>query len=119
MDDRGQTTRKWRILRILSWVSLPLLLVALLASIWVSGSVVVLDETAGVQQAWLTNQSGFEQRLTGPWGDRFFGIPKLEGEIELRCRDGAVLRAGYVGPGLHTWIKVLGPSPCQDVVILP
>jgi hypothetical protein len=105
-------------LRILRWVFLPLILAALLAGAWLQGSVVVLDETAGVDQAWLTNRSGAEQRLSGPWGGRFFGIPSVEGTIELRCRDSAVRPDVYVGPHLHTWIKVVGPSPCQDVVVL-
>lgn len=105
-------------MRILRWVFLPLILATLLAGAWLQGSVVVLDETAGVDQAWLTNGSGAEQRLSGPWGGRFFGIPSVEGTIELRCRDSTVRPDVYVGPHLHTWIKVVGPSPCQDVVVL-
>ena len=105
-------------MRVLSWVVLPPLLLALVAGAWMSGSVLVLDETAGVDQAWLTNGTGAKQRLNGPWAGRFFGIPSVEGTIELRCRDSMVRPDVYVGPHLHTWIKVVGPSPCQDVVVI-
>lgn len=44
-------------------------------------------------------------------GGLFVAIPRLEGTIEIECRDGARGQEGYVTGSLHTWVKVEGTCP--------
>ena len=84
--------------------------------LWLSGSAVVVDETGGVQSAVLTDGHGVEQPLHKLWKGRFYGIPSLEGTIEVRCANGVRKQWGYVTPHLHTKIRLVGDAPCARVV---
>jgi len=81
-----------------------------------AGSAVVIDETASVSSAVVTNNGGSEQPLRRLWGGYFFAIPELEGTIEIRCRNGGRKQWGYVTGNVHTKIKVVGQTPCARVV---
>lgn len=81
-----------------------------------AGSAVVSDETGGVASAAIVDGHGREQPLRRLWSGHFYAIPDMEGEIEVRCRDGARKQAGYVTPHLHTRIRVVGPTRCAELV---
>ena len=87
----------------------------LLIGFWIAGSVVVVDKTGEVASAVATTGS-YEQPLWHLPGGFFVGIPRLEGTIEVRCRDGTSRQMGYVTGHMHTWVKVVGDVPCAHVV---
>lgn len=90
--------------------------VAVAGYLFVAGSAVVIDETGGVQSAVITNSDGKEQRLHKLGGGYFYVAPELEGEIQVRCRSGERKSWGYVSPGIHSIIRVVGDSPCARLV---
>jgi hypothetical protein len=57
-----------------------------------------------------------EQALLRLPGGLFFAVPRLEGTIEVRCRNGARVRFGYVTGGMQTSVRVSGPVPCARIV---
>jgi hypothetical protein len=80
-----------------------ILLLSVAAFFWLSGSVVVIDETRGVQTAVITNSGGSEQELHRLWSGFFYAIPRMEGTIEVP---------------LHRWhTETMGlrnrPHPCE------
>jgi hypothetical protein len=91
--------------------------IVLLAYAYVTllGSAIVIDETGGVESAVVTNDER-EQPLRELWSGYFFAFPELEGELEVRCRNGETKRAGYVTAGLRTKIRVVGDPPCAHIV---
>lgn len=82
----------------------------------VAGSAVVVDETDGVESAFIVTGDGREQRLYRLWPGYFYAIPQLEGSIEVRCRDGTRKEWGYVTGNMHTKIWVVGDTPCAQIV---
>ena len=97
---------------------LGVLAIALMAFayLWLEGSAVVVDETGGVASAVISNGAGREHRLRQLWSGYFYALPRLEGAIEVRCRDGSTKRAGYVTRHQHTRIRVVGDVPCSGLV---
>ena len=83
--------------------------------LWVSGSVMVFDDTGDVVEAVATDDRS-EQRLYRLPGGTFYAMPRVEGEIEVRCRDGSKHRAGYVTRHFHTWVRV--EVPCGKLIEL-
>ena len=84
---------------------------------WLAGSAVVVDETNGVESAYITTSSGgSEQPLHKLWSGYFYAIPQLEGTIEVRCRDGTRKGWGYVTGHVNTKIRVVGDAPCARLV---
>ena len=88
---------------------------AAIAYFWIAGSAVVVDETGGVESAYVVTGGGREQRLTRMWGGYFYAIPRLEGTIQVRCHDGSTKEAGYVTGHIHTKIRIVGDTPCARV----
>lgn len=87
-----------------------------LTYIWLAGSATVVDETGGVESAFITTSDGREQPLYRLWTGYFYAIPRLEGTIEVRCRDGTRKSRGYVTGHLNTKIRVVGDTPCARLV---
>lgn len=83
---------------------------------WLAGSAVVLDETNGVERAFITTSSGSKQPLHKLWSGYFYAIPQLEGTIEVRCRGGTRKSWGYVTGHMNTKIRVVGDKPCARLV---
>ena len=71
----------------------------------IAGSVVVVDRTGEVVEAVATNDL-VEQPLFRLPGGTFYAIPEVEGEVEIRCRDGRKHRWGYVTGHSHTRLEV-------------
>jgi hypothetical protein len=91
--------------------------IALLGGAYISlaGSAVVVDETDGVESAFIVNGEQ-EQPLHELWSGYFYAIPEMEGSIEVRCRDGTRKSWGYVGAHIHEKLWVIGETPCAQVV---
>ncbi|TCK31496.1 hypothetical protein EV667_1606 [Ancylobacter aquaticus] len=106
-------TLLYRLLLGLTGATLFLLVWAFL---WISGWVIVIDETDGVETAVITNSTGAEQKLFRLWRGLFYTIPKMEGTIEVRCYNGARLRQGYATGYLPSELKVVGESPCEKMI---
>lgn len=87
-----------------------------LAYIWLAGSAVIVDETHGVESAFIVTSDGREQSLHRLWSGYFYAIPRVEGTIEVRCRDGSRKSWGYVTGYMHTKIRVIGDTPCARLV---
>ncbi len=87
-----------------------------LGYIRLAGSAVVLDETKSVVSAFITTSDGRQQQLHRLWSGYFYAIPRLEGTIEVRCRDGSRKDWGYVTGSMHTQIRVVGDTPCARLV---
>lgn len=99
----------------LPWLIGAFALVSLAAFFWLAGSMVVIDETGDVEMAVAGNGSP-EQALHRLWGGYFYAIPRVEGTIEVRCRNGVRKQVGYVTRHMHTTVKVIGTKPCERLV---
>jgi hypothetical protein len=97
-------------------VAVAILIPLVVGWFWLAGSAVVVDETGGVTSAVVTDDSGTEQPLHRLWNGYFYAIPKMEGTIEVRCRNGARKQAGYVTGHVHTKIRVVGHKPCEQFI---
>lgn len=84
--------------------------------VWLAGSAVVIDETGGVERAFVTTSDGRTQPLRRVWSGVFYTIPRLEGAIEIRCTNGKRVLTGYVTPLMHTRIRVTGSTPCARLL---
>jgi hypothetical protein len=93
-----------------------ILLLSVAAFFWLSGSVVVIDETRGVQTAVITNSGGSEQELHRLWSGFFYAIPRMEGTIEVRCIDGTRKQWGYVTGHIHVKLRIVGKTPCEKLL---
>ncbi len=102
--------------RPLLWLIGAILLVSASFFFWISGSVIVIDETQGVQSVVVTNNRGTEQKLYELWGGFFYTIPQMEGTIEVHCQDGTRKHGGYVTTLLDTKLKILGKTPCESMI---
>lgn len=85
------------------------------AYLWIAGSAIVVDETDGVESAFVVTGDGREQELRQLWSGYFYAIPHLEGTIRVRCRKGSTKEAGYVTSHVHTKIRLVGNTPCARV----
>jgi hypothetical protein len=108
----GEVTRNLAII-LLSGAVPAALLVGYVA---VAGSAEVIDQTSGVVSAVITNSEGTQQPLRHLWAGHFYAIPRMEGTIEIRCRNGLRKQWGYVTSNEHTKIKVVGGTPCARIV---
>lgn len=84
--------------------------------LWLAGSAVVVDETGGVETAFIVTTDGREQPLYRLRRGYFYTVPTLEGTIEVRCGSGEKKRSGYVTGHLDTKIRVVGDTPCARLV---
>lgn len=84
--------------------------------LWLAGSAVVVDETDGVETAFIVTTDGREQPLYRLGRGYFYTVPKFEGTIEVRCGSGERKRSGYVSGHLNTRIRVVGDTPCGRLV---
>lgn len=98
------------------WLIGAVTLAVTAAFFWISGAAIVIDETGGVETAFVTNSGGAEQRLRRIWNGYFFAIPRVEGTIEVRCTNGVRKQWGYVTGGLHTAVRIVGKRPCALLV---
>ena len=103
-----------RLLARSGFVVLGLGLIGLLY-VGVFGSAVVHDDTGEVVAAVITNDRE-EQALLRLPGGLFFAVPRLEGTIEVRCRNGARARWGYTTGYMHSAVRVIGTRPCARMV---
>jgi hypothetical protein len=85
-----------------------------LVYVGLSGSAIVYDDTGKVVSVVVTNDR-WERPLLRLPGGIFFGIPRFDGTIEVRCRNGSKTQIGYVTPGLHTSARAVGSAPCRAV----
>jgi hypothetical protein len=97
---------------LIAAVAIPAVVAAYL---WLAGSVVVVDKTRGVEDAFVVTSSGSEQQLSELWSGYFYAIPRLEGTIQIRCQGGLMKEAGYVTGHMHTKIRIVGDRPCERV----
>jgi len=86
------------------------------AYLWLAGSAVVVDETGGVERAFVVTDDGRAQPLRRLWSGYFYAIPKLEGAVQVRCQNGKTKEAGYVTRHTHTKVRVVGDAPCERLV---
>jgi len=84
--------------------------------LWLAGSAVVVDETDGVETAFIVTNDGREQPLYRLWRGYFYTVPRLEGTIEVRCHSGETKRWGYVTGNLDTKVRVVGDTTCAHLV---
>jgi hypothetical protein len=73
----------------------------------IAGSVILLDLHGEVASATLVDGWGHRQQLASI-GIGHVGVPKVEGELEITCVNGEVIRSGYVTPGAPMWLR-MGP----------
>ena len=104
-------------MRWLRWSLIAAVVLCLAGSLYVGifGSAVVRDGTGEVVSAVITNDREEQVLLRLP-GGVFFAVPGMEGVIEMRCRNGAKVRHGYVTGYMHTSVRVTGAVPCARVV---
>lgn len=81
-----------------------------------AGSITVVDETGGVQAAYVVNSGPAQQHLHGPLRGYFFAVPHMEGTVEVRCAKGVRKQAEYVTGGVHTIVQVAGRTPCERLI---
>ena len=92
-------------------IGLSALAVVGLGYVWLAGSVIVHDETGSVTAAVITNGE-IEYRLQRLPGGTFFRVvPRFDGEIEVRCRNGSVHRGGYVTHHTSVSVRVVEDAP--------
>lgn len=96
------------------WVGATVLVaVAVVAALELAGSVLVLDPGQNVESARVVTSDGRTQPLYSLPGNRFYTVPKLEGDVEVRCRNGSTVRGGYVTPHMETRLEVKSSSGCR------
>lgn len=84
-----------------------------LAVLYLAGSIVVVDREQQVASARVITSDGRAQPLYSLPGSVFYTVPRLEGEVEVHCRNGSTARWGYVTPNLHTRLEVQPGSDCR------
>jgi len=73
------------------------------------GSVLVADPDGQIASAAIVAGNGARQQMHRIPGGMFAAVPRIEGEIEVSCRDGSTARGGYVTPHMDARAKVTGP----------
>ena len=81
-----------------------------------AGSAVVRDRSGQVASAVVTDGLRTQPLWRLP-GGLFVAIPRIEGTIEVRCRDGTSHQQGYVTGHMHTWVVVEGPECDRPVEV--
>lgn len=82
-----------------------------LLSLHVMGLMVVRDTTGQIVSAAATNNREVHPLYAVP-GGLFVGFTRVEGVIEIRCRDGSNSQRWYVTRTAPEWQTVVGPHPC-------
>ena len=72
------------------------------------GSVVVADREGQAVSATIVAGDGTTQPMHRIPGRMFIAIPRIEGEIAIRCRNGSVAHGGYVTPHMDGRLRVAG-----------
>ena len=108
--------RRRRRLKRLAWLMGGLgLLAAAAMFVNIAGLVVVRDTTGQVVSAVVTD--GYQvQPLHHVRRGLFVTIPRMEGVVEIRCRDGSINQHGQVHAYMHTRVKVVGELPCRHML---
>ncbi|WP_028969620.1 hypothetical protein [Sphingomonas sp. URHD0057] len=75
------------------------------ATLAFTGSVVLLDPSRKVNSAQLIDGWGHKQPLLNLAYVRV-GVPRIEGAVQISCKNGKVVERGYVTPGAPTWQKL-------------
>ena len=88
------------------------LLAVAAAALLFTGSVVLFDPHRQVASAQLIDGWGHKQPLLNLAYLRV-GVPKIEGAVQITCKNGKVIERGYVTPGLPTWQKVDDAFGCS------
>jgi hypothetical protein len=103
-------------MRRLAWIGVGVAGLGLAGIFYVDlfGSVIVHDETGEVASAVVTNDREEQALWRLPGG--LFAVPGMEGTVEVRCRNGARARWGYVTGYMHTSVRVTGTVPCGRMV---
>jgi hypothetical protein len=83
--------------------------------VWFHGSVTVHDETGSVTAAVITDGEVEYPLYPLPGGTFFRVMPRFDGEIEVRCRNGSTDRGAYVSHHMHTAVRVIEDVPCGFV----
>lgn len=97
------------------WAAVGLTVLVILgrAYVWFAGSVTVHDETGSVTAAVITNGE-LEYPLNRLPGGTFFRVmPRFDGLIEVRCRNGSTHRDTYVTHHSETTVRVVDDAPCR------
>jgi hypothetical protein len=81
------------------------------------GSVVVLDPDQKAASARLVTSDGRAQPLHRLPGNRFYAVPRLEGTVEVRCRNGEAGLGGYVTPHVATRVSIQPGDGCRLIEI--
>lgn len=97
------------------WVgnAVALVVVVMVVGLNLAGSVLVLDPERQIESARIVTSDGRSQPLYMLPGNRFYSVPKLEGTVEVRCRNGSTHLAGYVTPHLDTRLEMKSNSECR------
>jgi hypothetical protein len=69
----------------------------------VTGSVTVCDRTNATSAAWIESVEGMHNLRPLP-GNIYIGIPKYDGLVKVRCRNGSITPLAYATAGLHSWV---------------
>ena len=107
---RWKPTAKWSAI-----VAVGFLLAACVG--YLMGSVVLVDQGGQIVSASIVASDGASQPLYRLPGHMFAAIPRIEGEISIRCRDGSARSSGYVTPHLHVWTKIGSDDGCGRIAI--
>ena len=84
------------------------------AYLTLKGSVIVSDETGQVSSAVATN--GSDEQLLYMLADGIFvGIQRVEGVLEVRCKDGSRRPVAYITSAVQMRVRVSGTVPCGTV----
>lgn len=88
---------------------------AMWGALTVAGTVVVDDPAGEVAEASITTAGGRSQKLHRLPGGSLFALARREGDVRIQCRNGNVLRAGYVTPQVHERLRIRPGSDCGFV----
>ena len=70
-----------------------------------TGSVVLFDPQLQVASAQLIDGGGIKQPLLNLAYVRV-GVPRIEGAVQITCKNGKAVDGNYVTPGASTWQKI-------------
>ena len=86
--------------------------------IQVLGYVILVDHSGQVVSATIIGSDGATQQpMYRLPGGRFVAIPSIEGDVEIRCRDGSVGRGGYVTPHMPERLEVRSGKTCDTAFV--
>jgi hypothetical protein len=76
------------------------------------GSIVVVDQGGQIISATIIASDGATQPLHRMPGHIWATVPRIEGDIAIRCRDGSASMGDYVTPHQNVWIKIKSDGSC-------